>query len=63
MGSKEIQEKVIGGMVIRLTFDGGFQRSQIYRPNVSDARRKEFRGFHTSECPKTLFVIKRRKEI
>jgi hypothetical protein len=42
MINKEIQEKVIGGMIIRLTFDGGFQRSKIYRPNASGAKRKKF---------------------
>lgn len=61
MGNKKIREKVIGGMVIRLTFDGGFQRSKIYRPNVSDAKRKEFRAYLISELPKILLNIQRRK--
>ncbi|MEP7377401.1 MAG: hypothetical protein ABI675_28620 [Chitinophagaceae bacterium] len=62
MTSKEIKANVIGGMVIRLTFDGGFQRSKIYKPNVSDAKRKEFRAFLTSELPKILLAIERRKK-
>jgi hypothetical protein len=61
MGNKKIQEKVLGGMVIRLTFDGGFQRSKIYRPNVSDVKRKEFRDYLTSELPKIISAIQRRK--
>lgn len=61
MINKEIQEKVLGGMVIRLTFDGGFQRSKIYRPNVSDVKRKEFRAYLASELPKILSAIQRPK--
>ena len=61
MRSKEIQEKVIGGMIIRLTFDGGFQRSRIYRPNVSNANRKGFRAYLISELPKILLAIQKRK--
>jgi len=48
-------------MVIRLTFDGGFQRSKIYRPNVSDANRKKFRAYLISELPKILLAIQRSK--
>lgn len=61
MVNKEIQEKVLSGMVIRLTFDGGFQRSKIYKPNVPDVKRKEFRAYLTSQLPKILFAIQRRK--
>jgi hypothetical protein len=59
--NKEIQEKVIDGMIVRLTFDGEFQRSKIYGTNVSDTKRKEFRAFIASELPKILLSIQRRK--
>ena len=56
-----VKEKVIDGMIIRLTFDGGFQRSRIYRSNVSDVKRREFRKYLALELPKILMSIRKSK--
>jgi hypothetical protein len=61
MINSEMKEKVIGGMLIRLTFDGAFQRSKIYGKNVSSVKRKEFRDYMTTELPNIVLTIQKRK--
>jgi hypothetical protein len=47
---------------VRLTFDGAFQRSKIYKRNVPDTNRKEFRKFMAVILFQTLGRIQKRKK-
>lgn len=60
MTNKQIKNKVVYGMLVRLTFDGAFQRSKIYGQNASDERRKEFRNYMSSMLPETFKAIRAR---
>lgn len=48
-------------MIIRLTFDGAFQRAKIYDKKATDAERKEFRNTIADLLPKYLKRIQNRK--
>jgi hypothetical protein len=59
MTSREIKEKVISSMLVRLTFDGSFQRSKIYSSKASAKDKKKFRDFMASELQQFLKNIEK----
>ena len=57
----EIKKAATEGILVRLTFDGAFQRAKIYKKNISNVQRKEFRNSVAALLPKFLKKIQKRK--
>ena len=61
MKKSDLHTKVIEGMIIRLTFDGGFKRSRIYAPKASESQRREFRRYLSSKLAEIMLEVQLRK--
>jgi hypothetical protein len=62
MNLTSVRKNVLQDILVRLTFDGSFQRANIYKKNVSDEMREEFRKSLASILPVTLDKILARKK-
>ena len=61
MSITKIKNKVREDVIVRLTFDGAFQRSKIYKKKISDHDRKEFRKYMAIILPRTINKIQKWK--
>jgi len=62
MSIVNIKDAAIDGILLRLTFDGAFQRANIYKGNLKAVQRKEFRNSIAVLLSKYLKQIKKRKK-
>src|SRR5262245_61793553 len=62
MATRKLKTKVVSGILIRLTFDGAFQRAKIYAKSIPEEKRKALRKYITFELPKTLRANEKRKQ-
>lgn len=61
MKKSDLHTKVVEGIIIRLTFDGGFKRSKIYAPKASESQRREFRRYLSSKLSEIISEVELKK--